>query len=158
MEHLRMFGLCHDITLTGTKSESIFQQLFSRVVAQTNESNVHWSPRPGTASPDNASNDYVESPFIILVNGNASKDKGHHPLHPLHCSMYDITVPKLIKTMKKITHPLQSNRNLIAICMYLTLPCKTKHTYHSFKAHVGESFAFLTLKDKFCTVVPLAAL
>jgi hypothetical protein len=122
MERLRTFGLCLDITLTGTKSESVFQQLFSHVVAQTNESNIQWSPRPGTASPDNTSNDYVESPFIILVNGKVSKDKGHHPLHPLHCSTYDITLPKLIKTLKKITHPLQPSRNVIAICMYLTLP------------------------------------
>ena len=104
----------------GTKSESVFSQLLALIATRTNESNVHWGLRPGTETPD-ANCDYIESPFIILSNGKVSKDKGHHPLHPMHCSTYDITIPKLVKTLNKVPHPVEPKCLIIAICVYIIL-------------------------------------
>ena len=120
IECLTQFDLCHDITLMGTKSESVFLQLLAHIAMRTNESNVYWGLLPGTKTPD-ANCDYIKSPFIILSNGKVLKDKGHHPLHPMHCSTYDITIPELVKTLNKGPHPFEPKCSIIAICVYIIL-------------------------------------
>jgi hypothetical protein len=141
MKRLMMFGLFHDILLEGTKTESVFQQLLAFVTTQTSE-NIHWGLQPGTKTPGVNCGNYTKSPFVILSNGKVSKDKGHHPLHLLHCSTYDITTPKLIKTLSKNPHLFQRTCNFIAMCAYhiLTLCVHETVTYWSpFKALVGKA-------------------
>jgi hypothetical protein len=58
--------LCHDLSLTATKSEPIFKQLVNVVSMHTYDANILWAP---LTSLQMVNSNYADCPFIILTMG-----------------------------------------------------------------------------------------
>ena len=115
MSWLQDCGLCFNVTLISTTTESVYSQLLMQVSTETCHRNIYWASWPGSVSVEE--NDYEFGPFLILTPGKVSSNKMYHWLGPLHSPSYNITNTTLIMSMKKFRHPTTKSRKLIAICV-----------------------------------------